>query len=251
MLYPGNGKPLFGQLKDLILQWVDTGELKTGDKLPSERVLSEDYNISRITVRQALNDLVQEGVITKRHGKGYYVAPPRKIEYRLDSLLGFIEEFTIKKMRCEITILRREFITPPDEVRTALDIRNNAKVFLLTRLIIVEGEPLGIDYTYLPANVARLLDGLSLDNSILYQFFEKNGFKLITADQWICAEKPSREEAKLLRTKESDPVLVIYRNTRVAGDVVLDNSRTVYRADRYHYFVTLKRYPTVSHEDKV
>jgi GntR family transcriptional regulator len=245
MLYPGNGKPLFGQLKDLISQWIDTGELKTGDKLPSERTLSENYTISRITVRQALNDLVKEGAITKRHGKGYYVAPPRKIEYHLDSLLGFIEEFSIKKMKCEITILRREFVAPQEEVRAALGIRDNAKVFLLTRLIIVEDEPLGIDYTYLPANVARLLEGMSLDNSILYQFFEKNGFKLMTADQWISAEKPTRKEAGLLGRKESDPVLVIYRNTRVEGDVVLDHSRTVYRADRYRYFVTLKRYPSV------
>ncbi|MDR1626586.1 MAG: GntR family transcriptional regulator [Spirochaetia bacterium] len=250
MLYPGNGKPLFVQLKDLILQWIDAGELQTNDKLPSERALSEDYHVSRITVRQALNDLVREGAITKRHGKGYYVAPPRKIEYRLDSLLGFIEEFAIKNMKCEITILRREFIAPPEEVRAALGLRNNAKVFLLTRLIIVEGEPLGIDYTYLPGNVARLLEGMSLYNSILYRFFEKNGFKLTTADQWISAESPTREEAELLRKKEHDPVLVIYRNTRVEGDAVLDHSRTVYRADRYRYFVTLKRYPPVSLEDE-
>ena len=245
MLYAGTGKALYVQLKDMILQWIDTGELKPNDKLPSERVLSDDYRVSRVTVRQALTDLVQSGVITKRHGKGYFVSLPLKIEYRLDSLLGFIEEFAIKKIKCETHILHREYISPPAEVRKAFGMKNNNKVFLLRRLIVVETEPLGIDYTYLPVNVARLLDNMNLDNCILYRILEKNHYKLTTADQWIGAESPTAEEAAILGRKRSDPVLVIYRKTKVEGDAVLDYSRTVYRADRYQYFVTLKRYPPV------
>ena len=245
MLYAGNGKALFVQLKEMILQWIDTGELKPNDKLPSERVLSENYHISRVTVRFALSELVQAGAITKRHGKGYFVAPPRKIEYRLDSLMGFIEEFAIKKMKCEISCLRKEFIDPPEEVRAAFGMQSNDRVFLLSRLIIVEDEPLAIDYSYFPANVARLLDGMSMDNSILYRIFEKNNYKLTTADQWISAEKPTVEESRLLGKKPGSPVLVICRKTRVEGDAVLDYSRTIYRADRYQYFVSLKRYPPV------
>ena len=242
MVYAGNGKALFMQVKDMILQWIDTGELKPNDRLPSERVLSEKYRISRVTVRYALNDLIQMGAITKRHGKGYFVALPRKFEYRLDSLLGFFEEFAIKKMKCEISCFRKEFINPPEEVRAAFEMHNNEKVFLLSRLIIVENEPLAIDYSYLPINVARLLDGMDLNNSILYKIFEKNNYKLTTADQWISAEKPTSDEAKMLGKKPSEPALVIYRKTKVEGDAVLDYSRTIYRADRYQYFVTLKRY---------
>ena len=245
MLYAGNGKALFMQLQDIILSWIETGELKPNDRLPSERVLSDNYHVSRVTVRYALNDLVRTGAITKRHGKGYFVAAPRKIEYRLDSLLGFLEEFATKKMKCEISCLRQEFISPPEEVRDAFGMQSNEKVFLLSRLIIVEGEPLAIDYTYLPASVAHLLDGLNLDNSILYRIFEKNNYKLTTADQWISAGKPTAEEAKMLGKKPGSPVLVICRKTMVEGDALLDYSRTVYRADRYQYFVSLKRYPTV------
>lgn len=246
MLYAGNGKALFIQLKEMILQWIDTGELKPNDKLPSERVLSENYNVSRVTVRYALNELVQMGAITKCHGKGYFVAPPRKIEYRLDSLMGFIEEFAIKKMKCETSCLRQEFINPTEEVQAAFGMKNNEKVFLLSRLIVVEGEPLAIDYSYLPINVASLLDGINLDNSILYRIFEKNNYKLTTADQWISAEMPTAYEARMLGKKASAPVLVIYRKSRVEGDAVLDYSRTIYRADRYQYFVSLKRYPLIS-----
>ena len=248
MVYPGSGKALFMQLKDVILQWIDTGELSQNDKLPSERALSEKYNISRVTVRYTLNELVQEGVITKRHGKGYFVAPPKKIEYRLDSLLGFFEEFAIKKMKCEISCLRREFVNSPEKVQAAFGMESSEKIFLISRLLIVEDEPLAIDYLYLPANVARLLDGIDLSNSILYRIFENNNYKLSSADQWIGAEKPTRDEAKMLGKKPGDPALVIYRKTRVEGDAVLGYSRTVYRADRYQYFVTLKRYSSGSAE---
>ena len=243
MLYAGNGKALFMQLKDIILQWIAAGDLKPNDKLPSERVLSEQYRISRVTVRLALNELVQAGAITKRHGKGYFVAPPQKIEYRLDSLLGFIEEFSIKKMKCEISCLKQEYVNPPKEVRTAFGMQSNEKVFLLSRLIIVEDQPLGIDYMYLPASVVRLLDHMNLDNSILYRILENNNYRLTTADQRIGAEKALAEEARLFNIKSGDPVLAIYRETHVEGNAVLLYSRTIYRADRYQYFVTLKRYP--------
>jgi len=245
MLYAGNGKALFIQLKELILQWIDIGELKPNDKLPSERTLSENYRISRVTVRQALNELVQAGTLKKRHGKGHFVAPRKKIEYRLDSLLGFIEEFAIKKMKCQTSILNREFISPPDEVCEVFGIQNNDKVFLLTRLIVVEDEPLAIDYTYIPANVALLFDGMMLENSVLYRILEKNDYKITTADQWISAENPTADEARMLGKKHTHPALVIYRKTRVEGDAVLIYSRTIYRADRYRYFVTLKRYSQI------
>ncbi|MCL2831990.1 MAG: GntR family transcriptional regulator [Treponema sp.] len=243
MLYPGNGKALFMQLKDIIMQWIDSGELKPNDKLPSERVLMGKYNISRVTVRYALNDLVQKNIIIKKHGKGYFVSPPQKIEYQLDSLLGFIEEFTIKKMKCKISSLKREFLIPPKEVRSAFGTQPNEKVFLLSRLIFVDREPLAIDKTYLPAQVAVLLENMNLTNSILYRIFEKNNYKLTFADQWISAEKPGADEAKLLGIKSGDPILVIYRKTHVEGNAVLLFSRTVYRADRYQYYITLKRYP--------
>ena len=243
MLYAGHGKALFSQLKDLILQWIEIGELKPNDKLPSERTLSEDYRVSRVTVRQALNDLVQDGAITRHHGKGYFVAPPKKIEYRLDSLFGFLEEFDIKKMKCRTSITQKEFIKASEEVREALGIQNNDKVFLLTRVILVEDEPLAINYTFVPPGIARLLDGMNLENCILYRIFEKNNYKITNADQWISAETPTPDEAGQLGGKYNDPVLAIYRKTYVEGNAVLSYSRTIYRVDLYRYFITLKRYP--------
>jgi len=146
-------------------------------------------------------------------------------------------------MKCRTSITQKEFIKASDEVREALGIQNNDKVFLLTRVILVEDEPLAINYTFVPPGIARLLDGMNLENCILYRIFEKNNYKITNADQWISAETPTPDEAGQLGGKYNDPVLAIYRKTYVEGNAVLSYSRTIYRVDLYRYFITLKRYP--------
>ncbi|WP_312692778.1 GntR family transcriptional regulator [Caproiciproducens sp.] len=243
MLYPGNGKPLFEQLKDAIVEKISEGTYKEGDQLPSERQLSEMYNISRVTVRQTLNKLVQDGVLVKKHGKGNFVAT-KVIEYKLDSLLGFAEEFSIRNMKCEVIVRKQELVVAPPEVCASMQIEEGSRMLMVVRQIYVDQKSLGIDYMYLPGNVAYLLDGLDFRNDIVYNVLEKNGYKITTADQAITAETPEAEEAILLDQKvKTKPVLVIHRVTYVEGDRPIVYSRTVYRADRYRYMLTLKRYP--------
>lgn len=242
MLYPGNGKSLFEQLKDILLEKIKEGEYKEGDKLPSERELSEMYGISRVTVRQTLNELVNEGVLTKRQGKGSYVAFQR-IENRLDSLLGFVEEFAIKNSKCEVVLLRNELVTAPAEACIAMQAQEGTTMLLIVRHIFVDGRSIGIDYTYVPRHISYLLKGMDFSKDILYAFLEHNGYKLAYADQTITAEQPAEEEARLLKIEATAPMLAINRTAYVEGDRPIVYSRTVYRSDRYSYALTLKRYP--------
>lgn len=242
MLYPGNGKALFEQLKDTIIQKIAEGEYKKGDKLPSERELSKMYGISRVTVRQSLNELVQSGVIVKKQGKGNFVATKR-IEHKLDSLLGFVEEFSSKKMTCEVSLIKKEFVVVPLDVAEAMQVTDDYEMFMIVRKIIVDEQSLGIDYTYVPKNIAYLLEGLNFQKDILYRFLEKSGYKLSTADQVITAENPTAEEAILLNQKVNKPALVINRTAYVEGGRPIVYSKTIYLADRYQYKLSLKRYP--------
>ncbi|MGX8710159.1 GntR family transcriptional regulator [Clostridium sp. KNHs216] len=234
---------MFIQLKDTILQKISEGEYKGGDKLPSERELSEMYGISRVTVRQTLNELVKDGVLVKKQGKGNYVAI-KVIDHKLDSLMGFVEEFAIKQMKCEVVVRKQEYVVAPPEVCAAMHIEQDFKMLMIIRQIYVDGKTLGIDYTYLPMNVAYLLEGLDFHNDIVYPVLEKNGYKITTADQAITAETPTLEEAALLNQKVTTPVLAIQRVTYVEGDRAIMFNRTVYLADRYRYTLTLKRYHT-------
>lgn len=244
MLYPGSEKPLFIQLKNTILRKLAQGEYKEGDQLPSERELSERYDISRVTVRQALNELAQDGIIVKKQGKGNFVAI-RRIDHRLDSLLGFVEELAIKDMKCEVSVLKKEYIVAPAEVCEAMQSPENTVMLLIMRHIYLDGQPLGIDYTYLNKDIAYLVENLNFHEIILYQYLEKSGYKLDTADQVIIAENPSEEEAKLLEIEDNKPLLSLSRVAYTEGRLPLVYSKTIYRSDRYRYTLTLKRYPTI------
>jgi len=246
MLYPGTEKPLFKQLRDVVLQMIEEGKYKPGDLLPSERELAEEYGISRVTVRQALNSLVQDGIIFKKQGKGNFVATKR-IETKLDSLLGFVEEFVIKNMKCQVSIVKQGYETAPPEIASAMQVQGASEIFLLVRHIIVEGHALGVDYTYIPRSIAYQLGEMDFRKVIIYRLLEQRGYKLSSAEQSIIADLPSTQECLLLEVTPKTPMLVRRRVAYVEGNLPVVYSKTVYRGDRYHYTLTLSRYSTSDH----
>ena len=243
MLYPGTGKPLFEQLRDAILQMIEQGKYKPGDFIPSERELAEQYAISRVTVRQALNSLVQDGVISKKQGKGNFVATQR-IETKLDSLLGFVEEFAVQGIACEILVIQQGYEIAPPDIVSAMRAHNDPEMFLLVREINVENKALGVDYTYIPRSVAYQFDQMDFREVILYRLLEQRGYKLLSAEQTITAEMPNPQDCALLRINAKTPMLVRCRVAYVEGNLPIAYSRTLYRGDRYRYSLTLSRYAT-------
>lgn len=244
MLYPGNGTALFLQLKDVILHKIQSGEFKEGSCLPSERQLSEDYGISRVTVRQTLNELVQDGALVKKPGKGTFVAY-KKIDEKLDGLLGVVEEFAVRNVAYDVDVKQMRYEVAPDLVCKAMQVEKNSRMLMIYREIYVEQQPLALDRTYVPESIAYLVEQLDFHKDVLYGFLEKSGYKLDSAYQEIGTSVPSQEEACLLGIKPLSPILAIHRTTYVAGGRPILHGRTVYRADRYRYTLTLKRYPTI------
>ena len=241
MLYPGAEKPLFKQFRDVILQMIEEGKYKQGDILPSERELAEQYGISRVTVRQALTSLAQDGIIFKKQGKGNFVATKR-IETKLDSLLGFVEEFANKNIDCSISVVKQGYELAPSEVTTAMRAEESSEMFLLVRNINVDGHALGVDYTYIPRSIAYQLGQIDFCNAIVYQLLEQRGYKLNSAEQTITAELPSPHECALLEINLKTPILVRRRVAFLEGDLPAVYSKSIYRGDRYHYSLMLSRY---------
>ncbi len=245
MLYPGNGKPLFEQLRELIVNKITSGEYKPGEKLPSERALSEMYNISRLTVRLALSDLVNDGMLIKKQGKGTFVAN-KPIQHSLGGLIGAVEELAHIHVDMEVRILKKEICSVSAEILRKMNNKLDKTMLLISRLVIVDGVPLALDYAYLPNSVAHFMDNVDLTKDVIYLVLEKCGFKITTAVQTIGAENPLREEAELLGIKTTAPVLALDRITSVEGDIPILYSKTIYRADRYQYNMSLKRHNKLS-----
>ena len=240
MLYPGNGKALFLQLKDLIMEKINSGEYSEGDKIPSERDLAETYHISRLTVRQALTEMVQEGRLNKKHGKGYFVAE-MQIENRLDIMQGFVEELIAKNMKFKVQLTEKRFVLPEEKIVEALRLENDRHALMIVRNISVDDKPLSIDYTYVPMNIAHLIEPLDMNQVVLYEFLDNNGYKLVGADQTISAGVLTPAEAKQLNKPVGFPVLIIDRAAFIQGHLPIVFSHTLYLSDRYHYTLTLAR----------
>jgi GntR family transcriptional regulator len=242
VLYPGNGKPLFEQLKDVIIQKITSGEYNPGECLPSERDLAQLYGVSRVTIRIALSDLVNDGILLKKHGKGTYVAS-KKIEHSLGSLIGVVEELEMQHLNTSVIIHEKSFCKVSSEKCKKMNLADESIMLKVVRHVMVDNKPFAIDYTYLPESIAYLLDGYDLSKDVIYRILEKYGYKITTAEQTISAENPTPNEAGIIGIKVSSPVLVLNRVTYVEGNIPILYNKTIYQADRYQYGLSLKRYP--------
>jgi GntR family transcriptional regulator len=225
--------PMYFQLKELLREKIASGEWKPGDMVPSERELSEQYHISRMTARQALSELATEGLLRREQGRGTFVARP-KIEHGLTRLTGFTEDIQARGMQPGALVVRLELIRPPLLAMRALQIAPEEEVLLLERLRLAGGEPIALETCHLHfGGVVDLLNE-DFENNSLYQILsEQYQITPARAEQKIGADLCSRREQELLKIGEGAPVL---RNKRITFDQwgrPFEYTESAYRADRY------------------
>jgi GntR family transcriptional regulator len=228
--------PLYYQLKEIFLDKIENEKLKEGDMIPSENELQHIYDVSRATVRKAIQLLVNEGFMEKKKGKGTFVKL-RKIEEQLPVLKSFTEEMA--GVDAGKKVISAKYIKPSPAVRARLILAADESVFSLKRLMLVDGRPLGILHSYIPANFK-----LSLDEDYsksLYRILEKNGVRLKKADQTIEASMSDKEQTRLMGQKQSFSTLVIRRVAYTINGEVVEYVKGVYHGGRYRYTCQLTR----------
>jgi GntR family transcriptional regulator len=240
ILYSGCAKPLYEQMKKIIIQKINSGEYLPEQSLPGERVLMKQFGVSRITIRQAIGDLVNEGILYRRHGKGTYVANKR-IERPLARLLGIAEELAAENRDIAIRLLESGVRVPTAEIGQALGLNPLESVFMVKRLVITEQIPLLIIYDYFPDAIKYVFESCMLDRDIFYAQLEACGYKIGHGEQRIGAGAANQDEAHHLKYQKGAPVLVVRRTTFDTNHTPLAYSHITYRGDRYEYFITLKR----------
>lgn len=139
--------PLYRQLKDKVLSDISSGELAEGAKIPTEVELSELYNISRVTVRNAIKELVDEGYLVKKQGKGTFVCLP-KIERKVVHLLSFTDACESSHLTTSSTVLRTEILDDYHHVRQTLKISDDDSLLYLQRLRRADDLPLMLENNY-------------------------------------------------------------------------------------------------------
>ena len=235
-----NPLPLYHQLKDVILARIDSGEWQFGMQVPSERELCDQFQISRITVRQALNELASEGRLTRDQGRGTFVAHPR-IEQRLTRLTGFTQDMQLRNQQPGAAVLEVAVMRAPATVAHHLQLSaTQRQVVLLRRLRTANGEPMAVETAHLNERLCRGLAQEDLNNKSLYGLLaERYGIVPTRAEQQFTAVACPKTEARLLNVRVGDPILHVHRTTFSQHNQPFETVESFYRGDKYVFYAEL------------
>lgn len=225
--------PLHQQIQALLRQKIVTNQLKSDETIPSERELAEELQVSRMTVRQALNALREEGLIYQKRGKGTFVSP-LKMDIHTRNLKGFSDEMIRRGMTPTSRIIEARVKQATKEQAEKLHLEQLAPVFILKRLRLADGIPMSVETTVLPATKFSGLEKYKFEKDSLYQILENDyGVKIYSAAEDLEAAVGDAETSGLLGTSENSPLLIVYRTVFATGNEPIEFTTSVYRADRY------------------
>jgi GntR family transcriptional regulator len=234
---PASPVPKYSQLREILLELIDR-ELAIDAGVPSERDLAGRYGLSRMTVRQALDQLVSEGRLYRVPGKGTFVARP-KIEMPL-RLASFTEDMRSRGLEPGAQDLARRTAPATATVATRLDLETGTPVHVVERLRTADGVPMALERSHLPAAVfPGLLDHPLAGRSLYTLLEEEYGVVLDSGDQIIEAGVAEAGEARLLGLSPGSAVLLLQRRSYAAGTAV-EYVTSTYRADRYRLHAALE-----------
>ncbi len=231
--------PLYLQLKDTLETQIRAGVYRRHERLPSERELSEQFGVSRMTARHALLALVNDGAVYTRIGKGTFVAAP-KIDQQLQSLSGFSHEIRLRGNRPSSRVLEARISHATPDAAAALGLTGGDDVVILARLRLADELPLAFETAYLPAALVPGLLNHDFTVESLYDVLERDyKLQLTHAEQRIEAGLATPRELELLQVAAPAAVLRMRRLTLAADRTPVEWVLSTYRGDRYSFRTTL------------
>ena len=230
-----NGTPAYKKIQATILKRIESGHLKAGDAVESERELAKIHKVSLMTARHALTVLEREGMVQRRRGAGTFVAPP-KIHF--NKLMGFTELMAGRNLSACSRVLSFNVVDNEHSVAARLGLADNTALSKLTRLRLGADQPFALETCYWPAQEFTRLTRASFARGSLFSILEHDyGIQLAYADEEADAAAAESTTANLLQVPRGHPLLrirqVIYSTQGKATLYVLG----LYRSDRYNLLV--------------
>jgi GntR family transcriptional regulator len=227
--------PIYMQLANTLRRQLNEGKFGAGDALPSERDLCTIMGASRVTVRKAIALLIDEGLLSRRHGSGTFVS--LRIQARGTRLSSFSQDAAARGETTDSIWMKKIIGIASDEEARLLELSSGAKVARLSRVRMAGGEPLAIENAVVPADM--LPDIQSLGPS-LYKALGTLGNTPVAGTQKIRAALANVNEARLLAIEEGAEILRIERLTRTADGRPAELTRSSYRGERYEFVSELR-----------
>lgn len=233
---------LYYQLKKIIIDMIDNGDLNENDKIPTEKQLCKAYDISRATVRQALNELENEDYIFKVQGKGTFVSPV-KFQQDLLDFYSFTNEMKKIGKKPRSKVLNFDITTVDQEkILSMLDINRTEKLYKFLRLRLADDEPMMIETTYIPHKYFPGINKENLEKKPLYDILT-NDFKVIfsKAEEIFKATLTTEKEAKQLNFINGGPAFMLERITYNKKGCPIEYTKSIARGDKFKYHVELEK----------
>ncbi|OLB32552.1 MAG: GntR family transcriptional regulator [Chloroflexi bacterium] len=236
-----NPLPLYYQLKEVLKQQIRSGHLAPHTAIPSEPELVANYHVSRATVRQALSELVHEGLLYRQHGKGTFVCEPR-VQQTQSELTSLTEEIQRRGKRPGGLLLVSELIRGSEAVRKQLSLIDTEQTIRLERLRTANDIPIAYEVDYLPYPRAASIyqRAKELSDGSLYNLMNSEGLNPYIVEQKIRVGTATVREAELLRIPPGEAGLHF---TSTAFDLTgspIEYSETFFPGTQYDFHVTLR-----------
>jgi len=233
-LDPGGALPLYQQLQRSIREAIETRILAPDDALPAERQIASELSVSRITVRKAIDGLVEEGLLVRRQGSGNFVCS--RIEKNFAKLTSFSEDMRARGRTPRSEWLKRsEGAVTPEEALT-LRLSPGAPVYRFHRLRYADDTPMCLEYATIAASA---LPSISTVGASLYEALEAAGNRPVRALQRLRALLLNTEQARLLHAREGDPGLLVERVGFLRDGSAIEFCQTYFRGDTYDFVAEL------------
>ncbi|MBM7044787.1 MULTISPECIES: GntR family transcriptional regulator [Rhizobium] len=228
--------PMYYQIAKRMREAIESGDLPAGSRIDNEVKLADHLGISRPTIRRAIHELVNQGLLVRRRGIGTQVV--RGHLTRNFEISSLYDDLKFKNRAPTTKILLREEVVPPADILDALTLPEGTKVLHLRRLRYTDGIPFALLEDFLPPEFLTI-SADALEKHGLYQLMRSRGTTLRVARQTVGARASTKEEAKLFEQKPKMPVLTMARTVFDQSGHAVDYGTHAYRPDLYSFEMTL------------
>ncbi|MFW0789884.1 GntR family transcriptional regulator [Gordonia sp. CPCC 205333] len=223
--------PRYFQIKIALTERI--AEAAPGTSLPPERQLAAELRTSRTTLRKALAELTAEGVLRSTQGSGNYVAPPRLVHVR--QLTSLTHDLGAEGLTLTSRLLSADRLRADADLAIHLDVPSGRRVHRLTRLRIVNDEPMAIETAHLPGRLPGLAERVVANGSLYATLREDYGIEIGTVEDSVETALATPTEANLLQIPSGAPLLMVRRQARDAAGDVVEWTKSAYRGDRFRF----------------
>lgn len=227
---------MYIQLREILRSRIDDGEFIPGSAIPSESELVETYGLHRLTVRSAINTLVNEGLLKPVQGKGVYVVG-KKLGRDLEKLEGFHQTMRERDVVPGTKVLLEVRRPAGLKYSQILQINPDDQVYYIRRLCLVEDEPVSIEDIFIPCTLLSDLDAVDLNVFSLFDIYKFNGIQVTKAWQTLSVTNLDAKDARILQIEPETKVLLFECISRDEHDKVIEFSRSYTRSDKASFTV--------------